>query len=146
MADSDNVNINGNSYDWEGVTISGPQGVLTGISELNWSSEKPKKDTYGKGAVRRGQTRGNYSAKFDMVLDPDEYDDLISSLSGGIYDSQFDFAVIMEGNRQHEIVLKQMTVDSLTDGAKNGDGEITQKLSGKVKMIHRDGKPEYEEK
>lgn len=142
----DKVSINGRSYDWESVSINGPQGVVTGISEINWDSEKPKKEVYGKSPIAKGRTRGNYSAKFDMVMDPDEYADLLSALSGGVYDSEFDFAIVMEGNRKHETVLKKMTVNSVSNGAKNDDNEITKKLTGILRMVEIDGKPEYEEK
>ncbi len=142
----DKVSINGRSYDWESVSINGPQGVVTGISEINWNSEKPKKEVYGKSPVAKGRTRSNYSAKFDMTLDLDEYADLVSSLENGIYDSEFDYAIVIEGNRKHETVLKKMTVNTVGNGAKNDDNEITKKLTGILRMVENDGKPEYEEK
>jgi hypothetical protein len=143
MADS--VNINGKAHDWESVTITGPQGVFIGISELSWKSSQKKKRVFGKGLVSVGATRGNYEATTNMTLLVSEYQDLAKSLANGIYKTPFDIAVVMEpdGGNKHEIVIKQIMIDELDESGKNGDEEITVKLSGTALMIERDGKPDY---
>ncbi|KAF1073451.1 hypothetical protein [Halodesulfovibrio sp. MK-HDV] len=146
MADS--VTINGKTHDWESVTITGPQGVFIGISEVNWKSSQKKKRVYGKGATSIGATRGNYEATTSMTLLVSEYQDLAKALAKGIYRTPFDVAVVFEpeGATKHEVVIKQIMVDDLDESAKQGDEEATVKLSGTALMITRDGKADYETK
>ncbi|MFU2209542.1 hypothetical protein [Solidesulfovibrio sp. C21] len=40
--------INGNTYDWESVTIQGPQGVFVDVQEISYKDERPIEPTYGK--------------------------------------------------------------------------------------------------
>ncbi|WP_291325244.1 hypothetical protein [Desulfovibrio sp. UCD-KL4C] len=148
MAEESKVSVNGRSYDWDALTVTGPQGVLIGISEINWKSSQKKKRTYGKGVLSRGATRSNYEATVDFTIDVLEYQELVKSLSNGIYKSVFDLALVFEpdGENKREVVLKGIMVDSKDESAKSGDSELQVKLSGTALMINDDGKPEYEEK
>lgn len=148
MADNTNVKVNGRSYDWAALKLTGPQGLMIGYSEINWKSSQKKKRTYGKGIRSRGATRANYEATVDITVDYDEYGDLLGALSSGIYDSSFDLALVFEpdSGSKREVALKGILIDSKDDGAKNGDDELTIKLSGTVDMIFENGTPEYEEK
>lgn len=147
MPDS-TVTINGRSYDWASLTVTGPQGVMVGYSEINWKSSQKKKRTYGKGLLPRGATRANYEASVDITVDYSEYGDLLSALDSGIFDSVFDIALVFEidGEDRREVVLQGIMIDDKDDGAKNGDEELTIKLSGTAQMIFENGAPEYQEK
>jgi len=140
------VTINGQVHDWESVTITGPQGVFTGISEINWKATQKKKRVYGRGAVPVGATRGQYEASMDMTLLATEYDALAGALSGGIFKTPFTVAVAMEteGLKTRDTVLKSILIDDVDESAKQGDEELTVKLSGSAEMIERNGTPDYE--
>lgn len=142
------VNVNGRSHDWASLTVTGPQGVMVGITEVNWKSSQKKKRTYGKGLLSKGATRANYEASIDLTIDYDEYKDLLESLNNGIYDSVFDIALVFEpsGGNKREVILKGIMVDSKDESAKDGDGELSVKLSGTAAMVVDDGTPEYKEK
>lgn len=142
----DTVTINGQVHDWESVTVTGPQGVFTGISEINWKASQKKKRVYGRGAVPVGATRGQYEGSVDLTLLTTEYDALAGSLSGGIFKSAFNVAVAMEtdGLKTRETVLRSILIDDVDESAKQGDEELTVKLSGTVEMIERNGTPDYQ--
>lgn len=145
MADT-TVTINGQVYDWESVTITGPQGVFTGISEINWKASQKKKRIYGRGGVPVGATRGQYEATVDMTLLASEYDALAAALASGIFKTPFSVAVAMEvdGLDTRETAIKNIFIDDVDEGAKQGDEEQTVKLSGSAEMIERGGTPDYE--
>jgi hypothetical protein len=46
--------INGNTYDWESITIQGPQGVFVDVQEISYNDERPIDPTYGKGSIPQG--------------------------------------------------------------------------------------------
>ena len=148
MADNDTISINGASHDWASVTITGPQGMLVGITEINWKSSQKKKRTYGKGLLPRGAARSNYEAPIDFTVDTSEYQDLVGALDAGIYDSVFNLTIVSEpeGGTKNETVLKGIMIDSKDQSAKDGDEELNVKLTGTAAMIVENGKPEYEEK
>ncbi|WP_027178599.1 hypothetical protein [Maridesulfovibrio bastinii] len=148
MANKSTVSVLGRSYDWESLTITGPQGVIVGISEINWKSNQKKKRTYGKGLLPRGATRSNYEATVDFTLDYSEYTDLLSALDSGIFNSVFNISLVFEpdGGDKREVVLKNIMIDDKDESAKQGDDEQTVKLSGTAEMININGTPEYEEK
>lgn len=148
MANESTVTVNGRSYDWDSLTITGPQGVMVGISEINWKSSQKKKRTYGKGLLPRGATRGNYEATMDFTIDYSEYTDFTGALPDGLYKSVFNISLVFEpdGGDKREVVLKNIMIDDKDESAKQGDDEQTVKLSGSAEMININGTPEYEEK
>lgn len=79
--------INGNLYDWESITIQGPQGEISGITEITYSDERPVEARYGKGAVPRGYGRKNYKASGSLSLDKDEFERLRTAMGGSVYAS-----------------------------------------------------------
>lgn len=142
---NDTVTINGQVHDWEGTSITGPHGVFTGITELNFKSSLKKTRKFGRGSKSIGQSRGNYEASFDMNLYASEFDLLEDALTSGIFTSKFNVAIAIEaeGLSSRDIVLRGLTIDDKEDGVKQGEEE-TIKLSGTLDMIERNGKPEYE--
>ncbi len=92
------MSVNGKFYDWEDVTVTLPNGVAAGITEITYEDEQPVTAHYGKGAIPRGYGRGNYSASGTMILDRDEWERLKTSLAstgaGNIYDhTPFDVSI-----------------------------------------------------
>ena len=77
--------INGIQYDWESMTFQGPQGEVTGITEISYSDERPVEPRYGKGAVPRGYGRKNYKASGSLTLDKDEHERLRKAMGGTVY-------------------------------------------------------------
>lgn len=77
--------INGKLFDWESVTIVLPSGASIGISEINYSDERPIEERYGKGSLPRGFGRKNYKASGSMTLDRDEANLLQLALGGSFY-------------------------------------------------------------
>lgn len=78
--------INGNLYDWESAEIQlSSVGATIGITELNYSDERPVEARYGKGAIPRGYGRKNYKASGSMTLDKDEAERLREALGGSFY-------------------------------------------------------------
>ncbi len=145
MSDNPTVTINGQVHDWESVSITGPHGIFTGISELNFKSSLKKTPKFGRGSKALGKARGNYEASFDMTLFAAEYDLFEEALSKGIFTSKFNIAIAVEteGLKSRDIVLRGMDIDDKDDGVKQGEEE-TIKLSGTLDMIEKNGKPEYE--
>lgn len=82
------MSVNGKLYDWESVGISLPSGEAVGISEINYSDERPVEERFGKGSVARGYGRKNYKASGSMTLDRDEADRLLDALGGSFYDGK----------------------------------------------------------
>lgn len=81
---------NGKSYDWESITVTGPTGIVAGITEIKYTDGQAITARYGRGSVPRGYGRGNYEASGSFVMDRDEWERLkaalVASSSGGIYD------------------------------------------------------------
>lgn len=85
------MSANGILYDWESITVTGPQGEIAGISEIKYEDGQAATARYGRGSIPRGYGRGNYEASGSMTLDRDEWEKLKKELvasGGGIYDHE----------------------------------------------------------
>ena len=87
--------INGKLFDWESVTIVLPSGVSIGISEINYSDERPIEERYGKGSTPRGYGRKNYKASGSMTLDREEANLLQLALGGSFYSALLLFPIVV---------------------------------------------------
>ncbi len=143
---NDKVTVNGVLYDWECLTVVGPQGTFIGITEISWKSKQEKENRYGKGGAPRGVGRKNYEPEGSITLDPDEFDRLSSALGGSVYRKSF----VLEINLapldapSSAITLKGVMVNDIDQSAKQGESKIEIKCSLRVGMILRDGVAEYE--
>lgn len=147
MADA-SVKINGVLHDWESASITGPQGIFVGITELNYKASRKKTRQYGKGSLSRGVTRGQYEASFDMTISVEEHKALVDAAGGSLLeDNPFDLAVAMEpeGKPVRKIAVKDCRVDDIDESNKQGDEEHMIKISGTALMIERDGAPDYQQ-
>lgn len=118
------MTINGNHYDWESVEIALTNGVVVGITEINYSDERSIEARYGKGAVPRGYGRKNYKASGSMSLDKDEAERLRVGLGGSFYaNSPFPIIVAYANNDQAKIIdtLPDCMITKADTSAKQDD-------------------------
>lgn len=142
---ADKVMVNGILHDWESLTIVGPHGAFLGITEISWKSKQEKKLRYGKGGVPRGRGRANYEPEASITIDTDEYTRLSAALGGDIYRKKFPIVITSTPPDALPDVteLKGVMINSVEDGAKQGDDTIPKKLELSVMMIARNGINEY---
>lgn len=125
--------VNGNHYDWESLTATGPHGEMAGINEITYEDSQEVEARYGRGSIPRGYGRGNYEASGSMVLDRDEWEKLKKELvatGGGIYDHQPFNIVISYGNDDMPTVtdtLKNCKITKFSGGGgSQGDSNVSQ--------------------
>lgn len=140
------ITVNGILYDWECVTVVGPQGTFIGITEITWKSKQEKENRYGKGGAPRGVGRKNYEPEGSITLDPDEFDRLRLALGGSVYRKSFVLEVNMAppDAAASAVTLTGVMVNDIDQSAKQGESKIEIKCSLRVGMIRRDGVAEYE--
>ena len=143
---SDQVTVNGVLYDWESLTVVGPQGTFIGITEISWKSKQEKENRYGKGGAPRGVGRKNYEPEASITLDPDEFERLRQALGGTVYRKAFlvELNMAPPDAPSSSVTLKGCMVNDIDQSAKQGEGKIEVKCSLRVGMILRDGVAEYE--
>jgi len=116
--------INGVYYDWESVEIQIPSGLAVGMTEINYSDERPIEPRYGKGATPRGYGRKNYKASGSGSLDKDEFERLRESLGGSVYSKERFNIVVQYANDDQAAVtdtLKGVMITKVDTSAKQGD-------------------------
>ena len=121
--------INGKQYDWEDITIMLPNGVAVGITEINYSDERPVEPRYGRGAVPRGYGRKNYKATGSMTLDRDEASLLQAALGGSFYKGKpFPIVVSYANDDQAPVVdlLPDVKITKTDTSAKQDDDNAGQ--------------------
>ena len=52
------MSANGILYDWESITVTGPQGEIAGISEIKYEDGQAVTARHGRGSIPRGYGRG----------------------------------------------------------------------------------------
>lgn len=125
--------INGKNYDWEDMSVMMPHGVAAQISEIKYSDEQPVTPRYGRGAVARGYGRGNYAAKFSMVLQREEWEllkiPLAASGGGAIYDHEPFPIVVNYANTDQPVVTDVLKKCKITKfdggGGSQGDDNVS---------------------
>lgn len=62
--------INGQTFDWESLTVNLPSGPAIGLKEISYDAEQEVEPVYGKGGIPRGYGHGNYksSGSFTLLL------------------------------------------------------------------------------
>lgn len=79
------MTVNGNTYDWESMSIELPQGVALNIEEISYNDSRDIEGIYGKGSTARKFGRKNYEASGSMSIDKDEFEALRSASGGSVY-------------------------------------------------------------
>lgn len=122
------MSANGNKYDWESITVTGPHGDIAAITEIKYEDGQSIEGRYGRGSVPLGYGRGNYEASGSMVLDRDEWEKLKKELTaegGGIYDHAPFTIVVSYANDDMETItdtLKNCKIQKFSGGgASQGD-------------------------
>lgn len=123
---------NGQRYDWESITVTGPQGEIAEISEIKYEDGQSATARYGRGSVPHGYGRGNYEASGSMVLDREEWEKLKKELTasgGGIYDHEPFTIVVSYGNDNLPTItdtLKNCKITKFSGGGgSQGDDNVS---------------------
>jgi len=127
--------INGNTYDWESVTIQGPQGIMVDVQEISYEDERPVDPTYGKGSIPQGYGRKNYKASGSLTLLRTEYEALRLACGGSIYTRQPVSIVVAYANDDQDTVVDTLPCIHLTKqstGPKQGEEKIEVKLDMQI--------------
>lgn len=80
------MSVNGKQYDWEDISILGPQGVMANITDISYNDGQSISARYGKGAVPTGYGRQNYEASGSMTIDLEEWERFKRTLGRTVYD------------------------------------------------------------
>ena len=123
--------INGNTYDWESITIQGPQGTMIDIQEISYSDERPIEATYGKGSIPQGYGRKNYKASGNMTLLRTEFEALRLACGGSVYTRQPLTIVVAYANEDQETVVDTLPTVHITKtdtSPKQGEEKVEVKI------------------
>lgn len=85
--------INTHVYDWSSVTISAEGLAFGGISEINYSDKVELGELRGSGSIRRGTSRGQYSADGSFTIAKEDWETFKGFLAllglGGFMEARF---------------------------------------------------------
>lgn len=141
--------INGNTYDWESITIQGPQGVFVDVQEISYNDERPIDPTYGKGSIPQGYGRKNYKAAGSLTLLRTEYEALRLACGGSVYTRQPMAIVVAYANDDQATVVDTLPNVHLTKqdtSPKQGEEKVEVKLDLQIlSPILWGGVPAYDE-
>jgi len=70
--------INGQNFDWEGISIGLPHGTLVNVSKISYGDEKDFKAVYGKGSMPRGFGAGNWKGEGKLTVLREEYEAILA--------------------------------------------------------------------
>lgn len=127
--------INGNTYDWESVTIQGPQGVMIDVQEITYNDERSIEPTYGKGSIPQGYGRKNYKAAGNLTLLRTEYNALIEACGGSVYTRQPVSITVAYANDDQDTVVDTLPSIHFTKqdaSAKQGEEKMEVKLDFQI--------------
>ncbi len=141
--------INGNTYDWESVTIQGPQGVFVDVQEISYNDERPIEPTYGKGSVPQGYGRKNYKATGNLTILRTEFEALRQACGGSVYTRQPVTITVAYANDDQGTVVDTLPAVAFTKqdtGPKQGEEKIEVKLDFAIlSPIAWGGVPAYDD-
>jgi len=139
--------INGNTYDWESITIQGPQGVFVDIQEISYKDERPVEPTYGKGSIAQGYGRKNYKATGSLTVLRTEYEALRQACGGSIYTRQPVSITVAYANDDQDTTvdtLPSIHFTSQDTGPKQGEEKVEVKIEFSIlSPIKWGGVPAY---
>lgn len=124
--------VNGNTYDWESVSIQLPQGIAVSIEEISYNDERQVEAIYGKGSIPVKYGRKNYSASGSMSLDRDEFEALREEMGGSIYKGELFSIVVSYGDDGMPTItdtLPDVKITKQDTSGKQGEENV-----GKVKL------------
>lgn len=126
------MSINGNSYDWQSVTIEGPQGVIVAIEDISYNDGRDIEEQYGKGSKAQKYGHKNYSASGSANLFREEFEALLKACGGSVYSAKPFPIVVSYANDDMPTVtdtLPDVKITKADTSAKQGEAMV-----GKVKI------------
>ncbi|VVS92746.1 hypothetical protein [Desulfoluna spongiiphila] len=124
--------INGNTYDWESVTIDLPNGKAVDIEEISYNDSREIDVVYGKGSVSTKYGRKNYSASGSMSLLREEFERLRKNLGGSVYKAKPFPISVCYANDDVPIVTDTLTEVKITK--QDTSAKQDESATGKVKL------------
>lgn len=130
--------INGRTYDWESIEITGPGGRIIGAQSIDYKDEAKVEEVYGLGRDILGRGKGNYKASGSVELLRQDGDALISAL-GADFLGKADFTITVsyandEGTTATD-TLQKCVVSGVDTSAKQGEAKMTMKLELNIKKV-----------
>lgn len=132
--------INGFEYSWEDVNVTVFGKLLTGVAEIEYTSEKQHNNIYGRGADPVAMGRGNKSYSGRLMVNQSELEAILAQLPKGkdITDATSTKIVVAyapEGGAITTDVITNVRFTSMRKGIKQGDGNMMCELpfiAGKI--------------
>jgi len=126
------MSVNGRKYSWENISVTLPNGIAIGITDISYNDEKGVEARYGKGAVPRGWGGKRYKASGSMSLDRDEFEIFRKEMKGSVYKAD-PFPIIVEymllsGEEVKDTLPKCMITKQDTSGKEDDDNAGAVKL------------------
>ncbi|TDN38608.1 hypothetical protein E4631_24050 [Hymenobacter sp. UV11] len=126
--------INGNEYGWAQAVTTVAGIVVEGITEINYSDKRAKKDNYGAGSKPVSRSYGAYEASGDVTLHMSEVERLTNVAPGrdltqlGMFDITVTFAPQL-GMSPVKHVLRGCEFTDNMRAMKQGDDKFDVKLT-----------------
>lgn len=135
--------INGRTYDWESIEITGPGGRIVGAQNVNYKDNAKSENVYGIGRYPLGRSRGNYEASGSLDMLRKDADALIGAL-GADYLGKADFTVSVsyanDGGDVTTDTLVKAVVTEQDQGMDQGAKAAVMKFSLSMEKILWNGK------
>lgn len=132
--------INGFEYSWEDISITIFGKLLTGVTEVEYTSEKEHTNIYGRGADPVAMGRGKKDYKGRIVVNQSELESILAQLPKGkdLTDATGTKVVVAfapEGGVITTDVIQNVRITSVKKGIKHSDGNMSCELpfiAGKI--------------
>ena len=135
--------INGRTYDWESIEITGPGGRIVGAQNVSYKDNAKTENVYGLGRYPLGRSKGNYEATGSLEMLRKDGDALIGAL-GADYLGKADFTVTVSyANDGGDVATDTLVKAVVTDqdlGMGQGDKAAIIKFSLSMEKILWNGK------
>jgi len=124
------MSVNGKVYDWESITANMPHGPLVDFTAIEYSAEKEKNLSYGRGSRPRGYGNGKAKSEAKVSLLREEFDRLVDYARGlgkpllSLPPFPITVSYANEGDRVRTDVLRQVTITKIGNQNSSGDSEL----------------------
>lgn len=121
--------INGYEYSWEDVNITIFGKLLTGVTEVEYTSEKQHTNIYGRGADPVAMGRGNKTYTGRLMVNQSELESILQKLPKGkditdVTGTKMVVAYAPEGGKITTDIIQNVRFTSMRKGLKQGDGNM----------------------
>jgi len=87
--------INGQTYAWSNITLSLLNGIVQGVTNIDYSDSQEIDEVYGAGINPIGRGFGNYAAEATITLQMEELESIISVAPNGRLQDIQDFNIVV---------------------------------------------------